>query len=195
MTKSKFGNIIDYLFNMTTEENNNIIDETTENNSVEEQIQEEKAPETSLEDQLKAEVAELKDKNLRLYSEFENFRRRTSKEKLELIGTATESLMKDLLPTIDDFERAQKAFESSEDFVAIKDGISLIYNKLTKTLEQKGLKEIEAQDQVFDADSHEAITQIPSPTEEMKGKVIDVVERGFTLNGKIIRYSKVVIGS
>ncbi len=169
---------------------------TEENNLTEESAQtaSSQAPELSETDQLKQELAETRDKFLRLYSEFENFRRRTAKEKIETIQNASEGLIKELLPVVDDFERAQKSFETTEDLDAIKEGISLIFNKLHKTLIQKGLKPIEAKDQPFDVELHECITQFAAG-EDKKGLVIDEVEKGYYLNDKVIRYSKVVVGS
>ncbi|WP_143962414.1 nucleotide exchange factor GrpE [Litoribacter populi] len=150
----------------------------------------------SQEEKLKIELAELKDKHLRLYSEFENYRRRTSKERLDLIKTASEDVLKDIIPVVDDFERAIKASEKEEAVETVKEGNLLIYNKLLKILESKGLKPMEdVVGNAFDADQQEAITQIPAPSEEMKGKVIDVIEKGYTLGDKVVRYAKVVIGS
>ena len=136
----------------------------------------------------------LNDKYLRLYSEFDNYRKRTLKEKLELTKTASEALMVDLLTIIDDFERAIKSSRDTDNLEAIRDGEILIYNKFKKLLEQKGLKPIEAIGEVFDTDLHEAITKFPAPSKDLKGKIIDETEKGYTLNGKVIRYSKVVIG-
>jgi molecular chaperone GrpE len=140
------------------------------------------------------ELAESKDKYLRMYSEFENFRRRTAKEKLELIQSASEQVVKSMLPVLDDFERAEKAFlniESKE-----LEGFLLIYNKFKKVMEQTGAKPMDVKSgSDFDADLHEAITQIPAPDEKLKGKVVDVVEKGYVLNEKVIRFAKVVIGS
>lgn len=146
---------------------------------------------------LKAELAESKDKYLRLYSEFENFRRRTAKEKLDMVQTANEDLMTALVPIIDDFERAEKSFEDkSTDLKAVKEGVQLIYNKFKKVLEQKGLKAMEGKEGMdFDSEYHEAITQIPAPKKSLKGKVVDVVEKGYMLKEKVIRYAKVVIGN
>lgn len=143
---------------------------------------------------LKDELAEAKDKYLRLYSEFENFRRRTAKEKIDMIQTANEGLLKNLLPVMDDFERAEKAFRDLNTKEA--EGFLLIFNKYKKILEQSGAKvlDLKAGDD-FNADTQEAITQIPAPSEELKGKVVDVVEKGYTLNEKVIRFAKVVVGS
>lgn len=143
---------------------------------------------------LQNEISEQKDKYLRLYSEFENFRRRTSKEKLEMIQSANEQLIKALLPVVDDFERAEKSFGDKNDKEL--EGLFLIYNKLKKTLDQYGVKAmaIEA-GTTFNADVHEAITQIPAPAENLKGKIVDVIEKGYLLNDKVIRFAKVVVGS
>lgn len=139
------------------------------------------------------ELADAKDKYLRLYSEFENFRRRTAREKLDLIQSANEKLVNAFLPIIDDFERAEKAFKGSES--KEMEGFLLIYNKFKKILDQAGIKVMEAKGSSFDPDLHEAITQVPAPDESMKGKVMDVVENGYLLNDKVIRFAKVVVGS
>ena len=136
------------------------------------------------------ELAESKDKYIRLYSEFENFRRRTAKERIDLIQTATSQLIKELLPVLDDFERVEKAFGDQPGRDG--EGFRLSLNKFRKTLEAQGLKPMEALDKQFDADMHEAITQIPNP--EKVGKVLDVVEKGYLLHDKVIRYAKVVVG-
>ena len=155
---------------------------------------EDKGADLSVEDKLKAENQELKDKYLRLYSEFENYRRRTAKERLDLIKTASEDVMLDLISVVDDFERAMKV--ESSDAQALVEGNLLIYNKLVKTLESKGLTPMgELIGKEFDAETQEAITMVPAPSEDLKGKVIDVVEKGYTLGDKVIRYAKVVIGS
>ena len=152
--------------------------------------------EVSEEEKLKAEVQELKDKYLRLYSEFENYRRRTSKERLDLIKTASQDLMAEIIPVVDDFERAFKASENEEDATKVRDGNQLVFQKFQKILENKGLKSMEGLvGETFDAETQEAITQIPAPSEELKGKVIDVLEKGYTLGDKVVRYAKVVIGA
>jgi len=149
----------------------------------------------SKEEKLQMEVEDLKDKYLRLYSEFENYRRRTSKERIDLIKTASEDLIKEILPIIDDFERAFKASEKEDVGAKVREGNILVFHKLVKTLENKGVKVMENLiGNPFDADTQEAITQIPAPTEDMKGKVIDVVENGYTLGDKVIRFAKVVTG-
>lgn len=146
-------------------------------------------------DAAKQEIAELKDKYLRLYADFENFRRRTSKEKLELLATAGSDVVKDVLPVVDDFERAKVSFESSSDILALKEGVDLIYTKLVKTLESKGLKAMDAKGTTFDADIHDSIAQFPAPSEDLKGKVVDEIEKGYYLNDKVIRFAKVVVGA
>jgi len=143
----------------------------------------------------KQEVAELKDKYLRLYADFENFRRRTSKEKLELLSNASADVIKLILPVVDDFERAKVSFDSSVDTVALKEGVDLIYTKLYKTLESKGLKPMESKGAAFDVELHESIAQFPAPSEDLKGKVIDEIEKGYYLNDKVIRYAKVIVGA
>ena len=144
-------------------------------------------------EKLQQDLAEQKDKYLRLYSEFENFRRRTSKEKLEMIQSANEQLIKALLPVVDDFERAEKAFGDRKEEKEFE-GFFLIQNKFRKTFDQYGVKAMEVgAGSNFDADFHEAITQIPA-SDELKGKVVDVVEKGYLLNEKVIRFAKVVVG-
>jgi molecular chaperone GrpE len=143
---------------------------------------------------LQNEISEQKDKYLRLYSEFENFRRRTSKERRELIESASEQVVKALLPVLDDFERAESAIKDKTQKEV--EGFLLIQNKLKKVLDQTGLKAMDTQaGSEFNTDLHEAITQIPAPNEELKGKVVDVVEKGYLLNEKVIRFAKVVVGS
>ena len=144
-------------------------------------------------DELKEKYDELNDKYLRLFSEFDNYRKRTAKEKIELSKTASESIMVDLLPILDDFERAIQTMENKETD-ANYEGVVLIYNKLKRTLEQKGLEEINAKDAVFDTDEHEALTNVPVTDESQKGKVLDVIQKGYKLNGKVIRYARVVVG-
>lgn len=138
---------------------------------------------------------EINDKYLRLYSEFDNFRKRTQKEKIDLYKTAGEDVISAILPVLDDFERAQKAMEESNDIQGIKDGVKLIHDKLLSILKQKGLKEIESsKGKDFNVEYHEAITRIAAPSKKEIGKIIDEVEKGYQLNGKVIRYTKVVVG-
>lgn len=141
---------------------------------------------------LQLKYDELNDKYLRLFSDFDNFRKRTIKERIELSKLASEELIKELLPVVDDFERALGNITEDNN---TRQGIQLIYNKLLKTLNLKGLEEIEANGNDFDTDFHEAITKIPVEDESQKGKVVDVVQKGYTLSGKVIRYAKVVVGS
>lgn len=143
---------------------------------------------------LETQLAEQKDKYLRLYADFDNFKKRNAKERLELIQTAGKDIVMTILPALDDFERAQKAAETTTDIATLKEGMNLIYHKLFKALENKGLKPIEAIGKDFDVEIHEAITEIPAPSADMSGKVIDQVEKGYYLNDKIIRFSKVVVG-
>ncbi len=143
---------------------------------------------------LTEELAEQKDKYVRLYAEFDNFRRRTMKEKEDLIKTAGQGVIKDLLPVIDDMERAKAALAASNDLEALQNGFELIMQKFMQTMQNKGLKEMASTGEDFNPEWHEAIAEIPAPAEEQKGKVIDTTEKGYYLNEKIIRYAKVVVG-
>ena len=145
--------------------------------------------------ELGQKLDEMNDKYLRLFSEFDNFRKRTQKERLELFKTASEDVMVALLPILDDFERALKASEENGADENHKEGIELIYNKFSNTLKQRGLESLDSMGQEFDTDFHEAITNIPAPSPEMKGKVVDVTEKGYKLNEKVIRFAKVVVGN
>lgn len=151
------------------------------------------AQEKALEEE-KAKYAELNDKYLRLFSEFDNFRKRTAKEKLDLTATASENVIKDTLPVLDDFERALQNMEKNGNEADIQ-GVTLIFNKLKDTLKKKGLEEIVAMDAEFNTDEHEALTMIPAPEEDKKGKVLDVIQKGYKLNGKVIRFARVVVGN
>ena len=144
---------------------------------------------------LKEELSLANDKYLRLYAEFDNFRRRTSKERIDLLQTAGKEIIVALLPVLDDFERAERAMETSTDVEAVKEGVKLIQNKLNNILSQKGLKPMQSIGQPFDADLHEAITNIPAPTDDLKGKVIDEMEKGYTLGDSVVRFAKVVVGA
>lgn len=146
-------------------------------------------------DQLRAELNEMKDKNLRLVAEFDNFRKRSAKERIDLIATAGKDIVQSLLDVVDDSYRAMKQMDTDNDAESVKEGARLVFNKLQHTLQQKGLKAMDCQGKEFDADLHEAITEIPAPTEEMKGKIIDVVQAGYYLNDKLIRHAKVVVGA
>jgi len=143
---------------------------------------------------LSQKCTELNDRNLRLMAEFDNYRKRTLKERIDLLKTAGESVLVDMLPLVDDFERGLKAMETADDLQAVKEGVELIYSKFIAFLQQKGVKAIPTEGQMFDTEFHEAITTFPSPSEEQKGKIIDCVSKGYTLNEKVIRFSKVVVG-
>lgn len=164
-----------------TEENQ--VDEDSENSSEQDELS-----------VVKNELEELKDKHLRLQAEFDNYRRRTLKEKAELISSAGEKVLKDLLPVIDDLDRAMESTATAQDVAAVREGLDLIVNKFQNFLKNNGVSEIEAKEQDFDADKHEAVTKFPAPSEDLKGKVIDVVQKGYTLNGKVMRFAKVVVG-
>ncbi len=140
------------------------------------------------------ELTELQNKHIRLQAEFDNFRKRTLKEKTELMKSGGENVLMSIIPVVDDFERALVAFAEVEEENPLKQGVTLIYTKFRDFLKQNGVKEIEAKEQDFDTDLHEAPTKIPAPTEELKGKVVDVVQKGYMLHDKVIRFAKVVIG-
>jgi molecular chaperone GrpE len=179
-------------------ENNEVTEENTEN-SAETPLEDEKKAETvdrkGTGTDYKAMYEEVNDKFMRLYSEFENARKRNTRERLELIKSAGSDVLKAILPVLDDFERAIKANQNAEDIVAIKEGFNLINHKLYSLLETKGLKRMEVIGQPLDTDLHEAITQIPAPTPELKGKVLDVIENGFFINETVLRHAKVVVGN
>ncbi len=191
----KFKNIFKNTSNMTTE--NTEIDQelhevTLENNANGEQIVVE--DELSVEEQLTQDLAKEKDKYLRLFAEFENYKRRTSKERIELFKTANQEVLLAMLPVLDDFDRALVEINKSDDELLTK-GVELIHEKLKSTLVSKGLEQVEVKaGDVFDADFAEAITQIPAPSDKLKGKIVDVLEKGYKLGDKIIRFPKVVIG-
>ena len=167
-----------------------ISDDTTTNETANEVT-----VELTVEEQLTADLEQEKDKFLRLFAEFENYKRRTTKERIELFSTASQDVIKALLPVVDDFDRALLEMSKSK-ATELSKGVELIKNKLSLTLEQKGLTLIEvASGDVFNADDHEAITQIPAPSGDMKGKIIDVIEKGYKLGDKVIRFPKVVIGN
>ncbi len=147
------------------------------------------------EDDWQLKFAEMNDRYLRLYSEFDNYRKRSARERVEFSKTAASDTFTAILPVLDDFDRAAKAMENADDIAVVKEGMQLIYHKFRNILVSKGLEEMNAQGETFDADFHEAITSIPSPDDSMKGKVVDEVEKGYSLNGKVIRFAKVVVGS
>ncbi|TYA65998.1 nucleotide exchange factor GrpE [Seonamhaeicola marinus] len=170
--------------------------EATQTEAIETETQvEEPVEEQTVEEKLQEEVKQERDKFLRLFAEFENYKKRTSKERLDLFKTANEEVMVALLPIIDDFERALTHIEEDKEAEELRKGVVLIYQKMLTTLEQKGLKAVKVEKgEVFNADDHEAVTQIPAPTEDLKGKIIDVIEKGYKLGEKVIRFPKVVIG-
>ena len=171
------------------------INATPEENEEAQEVVAEGADSLEVENEkLKESLEKEKKEYLFLMAEFDNFRKRTLREKSELIKNAGESAFKGLLPIVDDFERALKASESAEDATVIREGMELIYKKLKKYLEQNGVKEMDPEDLVFDADKHEAISVVPVPDEEQKGKILDTVEKGYTINDKVLRHAKVVVG-
>ncbi len=175
-------------------------EDTTQNN--EEQLQDQAnvdtneatANEASKEPTMEDRYAELNDKYIRIHAEFDNYRKRTNKEKMDIINSANAGVLRDLIPVIDDFERAIANNEKLEDINAVKEGFTLIFNKLNSILQAKGLKEMKVQGEPFDSEIHEAIANIPAPKKKDVGKVIEAVEKGYYLNDKVIRYAKVVVG-
>jgi molecular chaperone GrpE len=153
-----------------------------------------KKSKSSKEKELQEKIDELNDKYLRLFSEFDNFRKRTAREKLDLVNSASAKLIEELLPVLDDFERAIESNKQIEGCDVVKEGIEHVYNKFYSTLEKQGLKPMDSKEKEFDTDLHEAITRIPAPSDDLKGKVVDVVQKGYLLNDKVVRYAKVVIG-
>ncbi|MDR3651579.1 MAG: nucleotide exchange factor GrpE [Paludibacter sp.] len=165
--------------------------ETTQTGETTEEAAEQIVDELEL---MAQKYAEMNDKNLRLMAEFDNYRKRTLKERMDLLKTASEKVLVDMLPLVDDFERGLKAMETSDDVQAVKDGVDLIYSKFIAFLLQNGVKAIPTENEAFDTEFHEAVTTFPAPTEDMKGKIIDCVSKGYTMNEKVIRFSKVVVG-
>ena len=185
--------IINYKTMSTEQEKEITNEEITIGNEAAEEIKEETAEESN-EEKLTKQVDELNNKYIRLYSEFENFRRRTAKEKLEIITNANKNLLGDLIPVADDFERAIAANKKSDNIKDIKEGMELLNNKFFNILKSKGLKEMNSQGKEFDVDEHEALTKIPAPSKKLRGKVVDVIEKGYYLNDKVLRFAKVVVG-
>jgi molecular chaperone GrpE len=177
--------------NKNTQEELNTTNENTNAQNAETSTESANTDNTSWEEKYN----ELNDKFLRLYSEFDNYKKRTAKERIEFAKSAAQDVFVAILPVIDDFERAIKSNETLEDINAIKEGLKLIHHKFSATLTKKGLEPMDAIGKEFDADLHEAITNIPAQSDDMKGKVIDEVEKGYLLNGKVIRYAKVVVGA
>jgi len=178
---------------MSEEKINEELNQET-NTDAQENTTQENTGEATAELTAEERYAELNDRFLRLYSEFDNYRKRTNKEKVDLIGSANAGILKDLIPVMDDFERAIANNENAEEIAVLKEGFQLIYNKLKTTLESKGLKSMASKGETFDSELHEAIANIPAPEDKLKGKVIDDVEKGYYLNDKVIRYAKVVVG-
>ena len=165
-----------------------VIEETIDQDAVD-------TNELSVEEKLQEELKQEKDKFLRLFAEFENYKKRTSRERIELFKTASQDVIVSLLPILDDFERALSHIDEDKEAEELRKGVLLIYQKLLSTLEQKGLAVVNVEKgDAFNADDHEAITQIPAPSDDLKGKVIDVIEKGYKLGDKVIRFPKVVIG-
>ncbi|MDP4933879.1 MAG: nucleotide exchange factor GrpE [Salibacteraceae bacterium] len=144
---------------------------------------------------LQKQVTEEKNKYLRLYAEFENFRKRSAKERIDLIGTASADVLKEMLPILDDFERAIDSNKTASDIESVKEGFELLHNKFGRLMKSKGIESIDPKDEMFDGELHEAIAQMPAQSEDQKGKIFDVVEKGYKLNDKIIRHPKVVVAS
>ena len=167
----------------------NVTDENVESDNVSEEANEENEL-----DALQKKYNELNDSHLRLMAEFDNFRKRSAKEKVELIKNGGEKAMRDILPIIDDFDRAIQANAATDDVQAVREGVELIYNKLIKYLESNGVKEMATTGEAFDADIHEAVTTFPAPSEDLKGKIIDTVQKGYSINDKVLRHAKVVVG-
>jgi len=169
----------------------NIAEPTTQPASEQEIV----GPKTYTVEEFQSKVNELNDKYLRLYSEFDNFRKRTLKEKIDLSRTASEDVIKELLPVLDDFDRAMASMAVTDQVDAVKEGVQLIHAKMKAVFTSKGLQEMRSVGEVFDTDFHEAITSIPAPNEEMKNKVIDEIQKGYLLHDKVIRFAKVITGS
>ncbi len=181
----------------TNDMENNVENENleAENSPVEELLGDAVVEEIDPIAKLEAELTVSQDKYLRMYSEFENYKRRVSRDRIEQAKLAGSDIFLTILPIIDDLERAMKSIESTNDVEAIKAGLKLIYTKLKSTTENKGLKSMDATGKVFDPELHDAITNVPAPSEAMKGKVIEEVEKGYFLNDKVIRHAKVVVGN
>lgn len=189
-TKQEKNNPKETVTNQETPVN----EQNTQQESTNEQHTEQETSQQEQISQLTEKCAELTDKNLRLMAEFDNYRRRTFKEKADIIKNAGENIFKDMLPLIDDFERALASIQPTPENVALREGVEIIYNKFINFLERNGVKAMDTENQMFDVEFHEAITTIPAPEEAMKGKIIDCTTKGYTLNEKVIRFAKVVVG-
>jgi len=181
--KEKVDKIVDEPLEEQVESDGDATDE-------QEEVAEEKSPEELLEEK----VAELQDRYLRLTAEYDNYRKRTLREKMELQENAREDIFVNILPVVDDMERAMESIRQAKDLDAVKEGMELIHTKFSNYLKQQGIKEIEAIEQELDTDKHEAVTKIPVESKKQKGKVVDVIEKGYLLRDKVIRFAKVVIG-
>ncbi|HPD94992.1 MAG: nucleotide exchange factor GrpE [Bacteroidales bacterium] len=196
--KTKQSEEINDKEEVTSEKEEKIVDETLNEEKKEEQ-NEKNADATSSETEeiakdIETELGNMKDKYLRLSAEFDNYRKRTLKEKSDLLKYASEDVLTDLLPVVDDLDRALNAIEEAKDVAAVKEGLKLIVNKFHDFLKSKGIKEIDAMGKDLDTDLHEAVTKIPAPDDKSKGKIVDVIQKGYLLNDKVVRFSKVVIG-
>ena len=179
----------------TTQQNKKQVSSKTSKKSTKPEKKEvEKKVEKKVEETDLEKLTELNDKYLRLAAEYDNYRRRTLKERMELLKSAGEDILVNIIPIMDDFERGLDSIDKAKNINAIKEGVQLIYNKFGEFLKQRGVKEIDAKEKDFDTDLHEAITKIPAPNKKLKGKVVDVIEKGYYLNEKVIRFSKVIIG-
>lgn len=196
MTKKQEYSQADEDLQPIEETEDSLQDETVENNDTQNEEPEESASSEAEDgiDPKDKEINELRDKYVRLMAEFDNYRKRTIKEKADLIRSANEKTLVDLLPVIDDLELAEKSISQASDVEALKEGVGLIMSKLQAYLKQQGVAEIEAHELEFDVEKHEAVTKFPAPSEELKGKVIDVIKKGYQLHDKIIRFSQVVVG-
>ncbi|MBR5957512.1 MAG: nucleotide exchange factor GrpE [Salinivirgaceae bacterium] len=174
-------------------ENEEVENDSKKSKKNRKQRKEDEAREKEIEE-LKAQVEEQKDRYLRLSAEFDNYRKRTLKERSDMLKTVNGDTLSGMLPVLDDLERAMQSMEKATDVAAVREGVVLIYSKLQEFLKNKGVVEIDAMNQVFDTDLHEAITKIPAPSEDLKGKVVDVIQKGYKIDTKVIRYAKVVVG-
>ena len=188
----KIRTMVDNAMN-STEDKTEEKETTIENND--QQTTEANVDESSKKlQEIQVKYDELNEKYIRLFSEFDNFRRRTTKERADLLRSAGDDVLKEMLPVLDDFDRAKKAMHASENITSAKEGFDLIHNKFTDALKKKGIEEMQCIGVEFNPDLHEAITEVPAPSEDMKGKIMDVIEKGFYINGKILKYAKVIVG-
>lgn len=179
----------------SAEQSENTVNENQEASSTPENHEFGEAETENPIEELQKQLAEEKNKYLRLYAEFENFRKRSAKERIDLIGTASSDVIKELLPILDDFERAIEANIKIDDIAAVKDGFALLHQKFDRLMKSKGVEAIHPKDEMFDAEIHEAIAQMPAASDDQKGKIFDVVEKGYKINDKIIRHPKVVVAN